>query len=118
MLSFARSLLTSLMLGDLLNEAGIPEGTQIAHKHGWISGPSGIIQNISDAGIIFSLFPFAHSALWLGVLSFLLGGVAGVLALRIVGDLCFVIAGLVLAAIAATSMRRAGQTVPQNDPLD
>ena len=52
------------------------------------------------------------------VLSFLLGGVAGVLAWRIVGDLCFVIAGLVLAAIAATSMRRAGQTVPQNDPLD
>ena len=52
------------------------------------------------------------------VLSFLLGGVAGVLAWRIVGDLCFVIAGLVLAAIAATSMRRAGQIVPQNDPLD
>jgi beta-lactamase class A len=40
-------------IGVLL-EAGIPEGTQIAHKHGWISGPSGIIQNISDAGIIFS----------------------------------------------------------------
>ena len=52
------------------------------------------------------------------VLSFLLGGVAGVLAWRIVGDLCFVIAGLVLAAIAATSMRRADHIVPQNDPLD
>lgn len=40
-------------IGVLL-EAGIPEGTQIAHKHGWISGPSGIIQNISDAGIVYT----------------------------------------------------------------
>lgn len=40
-------------IGVLL-EAGIPDGTQIAHKHGWISGPSGIIQNISDAGIVYS----------------------------------------------------------------
>jgi len=40
-------------IGVLL-EAGLPEGTQIAHKHGWISGPDGIIQNISDAGIIYT----------------------------------------------------------------
>jgi len=40
-------------IGVLL-EAGLPEGTAIAHKHGWISGPSGIIQNISDAGIIYT----------------------------------------------------------------
>lgn len=40
-------------IGVLL-EAGVPEGTQIAHKHGWISGPSGIIQNIADAGIVYS----------------------------------------------------------------
>lgn len=40
-------------IGVLL-EAGLPEGTAIAHKHGWISGPSGVIQNISDAGIIFT----------------------------------------------------------------
>ena len=40
-------------IGVLL-ESGLPEGTQIAHKHGWISGPTGVIQNISDAGIIFS----------------------------------------------------------------
>ncbi len=40
-------------IGVLL-EAGIPDGTQIAHKHGWISGPSGIIQNISDAGIVYT----------------------------------------------------------------
>jgi beta-lactamase class A len=33
----------------VLIEAGVPEGTQVAHKHGWISEPSsGVIQNISD----------------------------------------------------------------------
>ncbi|WP_156839104.1 YoaK family protein [Novosphingobium aquimarinum] len=52
------------------------------------------------------------------VLSFLLGGIAGVLAWRIVGDLCFVIAGLVLAAVAASSMQRAAQIILRNDPLD
>lgn len=40
-------------IGVLL-EGGIPDGTQIARKHGWISGPSGIIQNISDVGIIYT----------------------------------------------------------------
>jgi beta-lactamase class A len=38
----------------VLIEAGIPEGVQIAHKHGWISGPSGVIQNISDAAIVYT----------------------------------------------------------------
>ena len=38
----------------VLIEAGLPEGTQIAHKHGWISGASGIIQNISDAAIVYT----------------------------------------------------------------
>jgi beta-lactamase class A len=38
----------------VLIEAGIPDGTPLAHKHGWISGPSGIIQNISDAGIVYT----------------------------------------------------------------
>lgn len=41
-------------IGVLL-EAGVPEGTQVAHKHGWISEPSsGVIQNISDAGIVYT----------------------------------------------------------------
>jgi beta-lactamase class A len=40
-------------IGALI-EAGVPEGTVVAHKHGWISGPSGIIQNISDVGIVYS----------------------------------------------------------------
>ncbi len=40
-------------IGVLL-EAGLPDGTQIAHKHGWISGPAGIIRNFSDAGIVYT----------------------------------------------------------------
>jgi len=38
----------------VLIEAGLPEGVQLAHKHGWISGTSGIIQNISDAAIVYT----------------------------------------------------------------
>jgi hypothetical protein len=39
----------------VLIEAGVPEGTQVAHKHGWITEPSsGVIKNISDAGIIYT----------------------------------------------------------------
>jgi hypothetical protein len=40
---------------DVLLEAGVPEGTQVAHKHGWITDPaSGVIKNISDAGIVYT----------------------------------------------------------------
>lgn len=38
----------------VLIEAGVPEGTQIAHKHGWITSNDGVIRNFSDAGIIYS----------------------------------------------------------------
>lgn len=39
----------------VLIEAGVPEGTQVAHKHGWISDPSSlVIQNISDAAIVYT----------------------------------------------------------------
>jgi hypothetical protein len=34
--------------------AGIPETTQIAHKHGWVSDSNGVIDTIGDAGIIYS----------------------------------------------------------------
>ena len=35
--------------------AGLPEGTQIAHKHGWISDASSlVIQNFSDAAIVYT----------------------------------------------------------------
>ena len=38
----------------VLIEAGIPEATQIAHKHGWVTDINGVINTIADAGIIFS----------------------------------------------------------------
>jgi len=39
----------------VLIEAGVPEGTLVAHKHGWISEPStGVIQNISDSAIVYT----------------------------------------------------------------
>lgn len=48
------------MISSLINNklpvlltAGIPEGTQIAHKHGWVS-VNGIIDTIGDAGIIYT----------------------------------------------------------------
>jgi beta-lactamase class A len=40
-------------IGALI-EAGVPDGTLVAHKHGWISGPDGIIKNISDVGIVYT----------------------------------------------------------------
>lgn len=49
-----------LMVQSLLNNrlpslltAGIPEGTPIAHKHGWVSY-NGVIRTIGDAGIVYS----------------------------------------------------------------
>ncbi|MGZ9233949.1 MAG: serine hydrolase [Anaerolineales bacterium] len=46
--------LASDKIGVLI-EAGVPEGTQVAHKHGWITEPSsGVIKNISDAGIVYT----------------------------------------------------------------
>jgi len=45
--------LSSDKIGVLI-EAGVPEGTQIAHKHGWITSPDGYIHNFSDAAIVYS----------------------------------------------------------------
>ncbi len=39
----------------VLIQAGLPEGVQIAHKHGWITDPTdGLIHTISDAGIVYT----------------------------------------------------------------
>jgi beta-lactamase class A len=39
----------------LLIQYGVPDGTRVAHKHGWITSfRSGVIQDISDAGIVFT----------------------------------------------------------------
>ncbi len=47
------NLLKGNKLPNLL-EGGIPDGTPIAHKHGWITDNSGAIRTISDAGIIYT----------------------------------------------------------------
>ena len=46
------NLLVNNKLPSLLT-GGIPEGTRIAHKHGWVSN-NGIINTIGDAGIIYT----------------------------------------------------------------
>ncbi len=39
----------------VLIQAGLPEGIQIAHKHGWITDPTdGLIHTMSDAGIVYT----------------------------------------------------------------
>lgn len=38
----------------VLTEAGLPDGTKIAHKHGWITEADGLIHTISDVGIVYS----------------------------------------------------------------
>lgn len=40
-------------LGALF-QAGVPEGTRIAHKHGWVTNTSGVIDNVSDAAIVYT----------------------------------------------------------------
>ncbi len=35
----------------ILIEAGVPEGTRVAHKHGWTSSP---METLGDSGIVFS----------------------------------------------------------------
>jgi beta-lactamase class A len=34
--------------------AGVPDGIEVAHKHGWVSDAFGIIHNMSDAAIVFT----------------------------------------------------------------
>jgi beta-lactamase class A len=36
-------------------EAGLPEGTQLAHKHGWLTDSTdGLVHTMSDAGIVYT----------------------------------------------------------------
>ena len=37
----------------VLTEAGMPEGTAVAHKHGWTEESDGYLHTLSDAGIVF-----------------------------------------------------------------
>ncbi len=45
--------LTKNKTGMLL-EAGLPEGTRLAHKHAWAQANDGYIHTIGDAGIVFT----------------------------------------------------------------
>ncbi len=51
-----QSMITYLIRNKLpvLLTAGLPEGTQIAHKHGWITDGTGVIRTMGDAGIIYT----------------------------------------------------------------
>lgn len=40
-------------IGVLL-QAGLPEGTRFAHKHGWVLENDGVIHTMSDVGIVYS----------------------------------------------------------------
>lgn len=46
-------LLTRNHIGVLI-EAGVPEGTRVAHKHGWVTDLYGVIHTIGDAGIVYT----------------------------------------------------------------
>ena len=47
------TLLTRNHLGSLI-EGGVPDGTQVAHKHGWVSNAAGYVNTIGDAGIVYT----------------------------------------------------------------
>jgi beta-lactamase class A len=38
----------------MLIKAGVPEGTVVANKYGYVSDNNGIVNNISDAGIVYT----------------------------------------------------------------
>ncbi|OGN94055.1 MAG: hypothetical protein A2Z71_11465 [Chloroflexi bacterium RBG_13_50_21] len=38
----------------LLIQAGVPDGTNVAHKHGWVTDIYGVIHDMSDVAIVFT----------------------------------------------------------------
>jgi beta-lactamase class A len=54
--SECRTMISYLVMNKIavLLQAGLPEGTRIAHKHGWIIENDGLMHTISDAGLIYS----------------------------------------------------------------
>lgn len=38
----------------VLSEAGVPDGTRVAHKHGWTEEADGYLHTVSDVGVVFS----------------------------------------------------------------
>jgi hypothetical protein len=47
------NLLSQDRIGVLI-QGGVPEGTKVAHKHGWIVDSTGTVVNYSDAGIVYT----------------------------------------------------------------
>jgi beta-lactamase class A len=50
-------MMVTLLTGDknaVLLQAGLPDGTRFAHKHGWVVETDGLMHSIEDAGIVFS----------------------------------------------------------------
>lgn len=47
------SYLTQNRIGVLL-EAGLPDGTQIGHKHGWAEEADGVMHTVGDAGLVYT----------------------------------------------------------------
>lgn len=54
--SECRQMISYLVLNKIavLLQAGLPEGTRIAHKHGWIIENDGLMHTIADAGLVYS----------------------------------------------------------------
>jgi beta-lactamase class A len=54
--SKCREMISYLVMNRIavLLQAGLPEGTRIAHKHGWIIENDGLMHTISDAGLVYS----------------------------------------------------------------
>jgi beta-lactamase class A len=51
-----RQMVSYLVMNKIavLLQAGLPEGTRIAHKHGWIIENDGLMHTIADAGLVYS----------------------------------------------------------------
>lgn len=54
--SECRQMVSYLVLNKIavLLQAGLPEGTRIAHKHGWIIENDGLMHTIADAGLVYT----------------------------------------------------------------
>lgn len=54
--SECRQMISYLVMNRIavLLQAGLPEGTRIAHKHGWIIENDGLMHTISDAGLVYT----------------------------------------------------------------
>lgn len=54
--SECRQMISYLVLNKIavLLQAGLPESTRIAHKHGWIIENDGLMHTIADAGLVYS----------------------------------------------------------------